>query len=114
MLWISVFILNSIGHELFSTLQDIFAPAIFAKIEEMLHEHFAAKHNLIVEGYKFHTMHQTQLQTSADFLRQLRKQVIKCDYGESLDEMLRDQLVMGVFRENIKRRLLSAHKLTLQ
>lgn len=39
---------------------------------------------------------------------------MKCNYGESLEEMLRYQLVVEVFREDIRRRLLSDHKLTLQ
>lgn len=39
---------------------------------------------------------------------------MKCDCGEVLDEMLRDQLVVGVFREDIRRKLLADHKLTLK
>lgn len=105
--------------ELFSTLKYTFAPAnlteqTFEKIEEVLCEIFSAKQNVVVGGYKFHTMHQSQLQNSAEFLRQLRKQAMKCSYGDALDEMLRDQLVVGIFREDIRRKLSSYHKLTLE
>lgn len=39
---------------------------------------------------------------------------MKCDYDSAVDEMLRDQLVVGVFREDIRRRLLADSKLTLK
>lgn len=52
-------------------------------------------------------MLQTHLKTAAEFLRQLRKQATKCGYGVSLNDRLREQLVVGVFRENIRQKTIS-------
>lgn len=111
--------LSSVGHNLFSTLKDLFVrdklqKQSFDKIEEVLKEHFVSKGNIIIEIYKFRMMRQSQVQSAAEFLRQLGKRATKCDYGDSLNDILRDQLVVGVFREDIRRRLLADHNLTLE
>lgn len=59
-------------------------------------------------------MRQTLFQSAAEFLRHLRRQAMRCDYGSSLYSMLRDQLVVGVYLEDIRRRLLADPKLALQ
>lgn len=59
-------------------------------------------------------MRQTQLQSVSELLIRLRNQAMKYNYGETLEEMLRDQLVLGVFREDIRRKLVVNSKLTLQ
>ena len=47
-----------------------------------------------------------------DPLAALRELSEYCDYGESLNEMLRDRLVCGVNHEGIQKRLLAEKKLT--
>lgn len=44
----------------------------------------------------------------------LRKQANKCDFVSSLDDMIRDQIVIGINREDTRKRLLANPKLTLQ
>ena len=50
----------------------------------------------------------------ADFVASLRSLTVHCNYGQQLDEMLRDRLVCGIRDDNIHRRLLSEHKLDLK
>lgn len=38
----------------------------------------------------------------------------KCKYGDTADEMVRDMIVIGLYNENIRRRLLGNAKLTLE
>lgn len=59
-------------------------------------------------------MRQSPLQSAAEFLRQLRRQVMPYDYDSTLDTMLSDQLVVGIHREDIRRSLLADANLTLQ
>lgn len=39
---------------------------------------------------------------------------MRCDFGAAVDDILRDQLVVSIFLEDIRRRLLTDDKLTLQ
>ena len=48
------------------------------------------------------------------FLAELRQVTEYCEFGATLDEMLRDRLVCGVEDIRIRRRLLAEPKLTLQ
>lgn len=57
----------------------MFAPASLADrsfndIEAKLKEHFSPRVNTIVERYRFHIMKQNELQTTSDFIIQLRNQ----------------------------------------
>ena len=50
----------------------------------------------------------------AMFISELRQLATKCDFGNSLEEMLRDRIVIGVNDPNIQRRLLAEPNLTLK
>ena len=50
----------------------------------------------------------------ADFVAELRALAEFCNYGETLNDMLRDRIVCGVRDEHIQRRLLAESNLTLQ
>ncbi len=49
----------------------------------------------------------------ADFVAALRKLATKCDFGEFLNDALRDRVVCGIRDENTQKRLLSEATLTL-
>lgn len=114
----SLFLAN-ITHELFATLKDMLAPDTlqdqsFEGIQTLLKQHIGYHRNIMVERYRFHTLRQTELQSGADFLCILRRQIMKYDFGPQTDNLLRDQIVVGVFREDVRRRLLANEKLSLQ
>lgn len=48
----------------------------------------------------------------ATYVSELRQLAIKCKFGDSLDEMLRDRIVCGVNDSRIQRRLLAEPNLT--
>ena len=50
----------------------------------------------------------------ADHIAELRRLVTHCEFGEYLDDALRDQLVCGLHAEGTQRRLLTIKNLTLQ
>ena len=50
----------------------------------------------------------------ADFVASLRNLVEHCEYGDTLETMLRDRIVCGIRDEKIQRRLLVEKKLTFQ
>lgn len=104
----------NISHDLFATLKDLWVPAKiqdqpFEQIQATLRKQYSYRRNAIVERYRLHKLHQTELQSTTDFVRVLRRQVRKCDFGQSID-MLRYQLVVGVSKEDVRRTLLANEK----
>lgn len=59
-------------------------------------------------------MRQTELQSSQEYDIGLRTQAVKCEFGSSLDDMIKDQIAIGVRREDTRKKLLVNPKLTLQ
>lgn len=80
----------------------------------LLVDHFEARTNVIVERYKFHSIKQAEFQPTKDFVIHLRNQAAKCKYGNNVDDMVRDQLIIGIYNEGTRKRLLANPKLTLQ
>ncbi|KAL9982685.1 hypothetical protein ACROYT_G004758 [Oculina patagonica] len=72
------------------------------------------KPSAIVQRFKFNTRTQQPGETIAMFLAELRHLTEHCEFGATLDEMLRDRLVCGVHDIRIQRRLLAEPKLTLK
>ena len=73
-----------------------------------------SKPSAIVQRFKFNTHSQQPGETIAMFLAELRQLTEYCEFGVTLDEILRDRLVCGVQDIRIQRRLLAEPKLTLQ
>ena len=72
------------------------------------------KPSAIVQQFKFNTRFQQPGETIAMFLAELRHLSEHCEFGITLDEMLRDRLVCGIRDIRIQRRLLAEPKLTLK
>ena len=62
---------------------------------------------MAVHRYKFNSRVRQQGESVASFVAELRHLAIDCEFGDSLNEMLRDRLVCGVNDSRIQRRLLS-------
>lgn len=110
------YFLANIDHELYSQLRDLFLPHDLANqtLETALKVHFEAKSNIIVERYKFHSLRQSEIQLFQDYVLLLKRQAAKCEFGVLLDDMIHDQIVTGISRDVILRRLLTNPKLTLE
>ena len=83
-------------------------------LAKLLQDHFMPKPSAIVQRFKFNTRSQQPGETIAMFLAELRRLSEHCEFGITLDEMLRDRLVCGVRDIRIQRRLLAEPKLTLK
>ena len=68
---------------------------------------------IIAERYNFYRESQKEGQSSSDFLAALREKAKHCEFGDKLEEQLRDRFVCGLRKENIQRRLLTEADLTL-
>ena len=86
----------------------------YEDLAKLLQDHFMPKPSAIVQRFKFNTRSQQPGETIAMFLAELRHLFEQCEFGITLDEMLRDRLVCGVRDIRIQRRLLAEPKLTLK
>ena len=65
-----------------------------------------------MQRFKFHTRERKEGETVAEYVATLRSIGEHCDFGNSLEDMIRDRLVCGVGDKRIQRRLLQEKELT--
>ena len=86
------------------------------KIMDALDSHFLPKTNVIYERYIFNTADQMSNESFDDYLCRLRELAKTCDiyiFGDIMDEMIRDRIVLGTKDQSVRGRLLRESKLTL-
>lgn len=86
----------------------------FETIYKKLKDHSESKCNVVLERFKFNPIKQLPSQSAKKLMMKLKQQVAKCKFGDSADDVMRDQIVIGVKEEAVQKRLLSNPKLTLQ
>ena len=80
--------------------------ASFDDVKAKLGEHFSPKPSSIVQRYTFHTRLRHQQESVADYVAALRAIGEHCEFGDSLNDMIRDRLVCGINNSRIQTRLL--------
>lgn len=79
----------------------------------LIKKHHNPKPNMIAERFKFKKRRQRQDESISMFLASLKQMSVYCDFGETLNNNLRDQLVWSLRNGRIQRKLLSETQLTL-
>ena len=70
--------------------------------------------NQIAERYRFFKRDRKTGETVAEYLAILRKLSEHCEFGEKLEEYLRDRLVCGLNSERVQQKLLATQDLDLK
>ena len=109
--------LSLIGPKLFGLVKDLVSPKApkecsMNELVEVLNNHYKPQVIVIYERFKFYRRRQEPHETVASFIASLKSLVATCDFGDRLEEMLRDKLVMGLEEESTQRILLTEKKLT--
>ena len=107
-------LLTVIGAKAYDTLRSLLAPKLprdesFEDLMGLLVRHFDPKPLVIAERFRFYRRAQKNDESVADFVADLRRLSIKCDF---LDQAIRDRFVCGVRSEAIQKRLLAEAGLT--
>ena len=94
-------LLALIGNSTLKLLANLVAPwkpgeLSYTQICEQLDKHFSPKHVKIAERFCFHNRRQKSGETVADYLADLQKLAIHCEFGEFLEDALCDRLVCGL------------------
>ena len=84
----------------------------FAEIVEIVQKHHDPKPSVIVQRYRFNSRNRRAGESVATYIAELRHLSEHCEFGSTLNQMLRDRLVCGVEEPKIQRRLLAEPDLT--
>ena len=109
--------LSVVGPMTYKTLRNLLAPAkvgdkSYAECVEVLNSHFSPVPSEIVERCKFHSRYRRPGESVSTFVAELRRLSEFCNFGDVLEDMIRDRLVCGIRDDAIQKRLLSETKLT--
>ena len=108
--------LSVIGPTTYRLLKSLVAPAkpgskSFDDLVKQLSEHYDPTPSETVQRHKFHTRDRREGESVATFVSELRSIATFCNFGVSLDQMLRDRIMCGIMNKRIQDRLLSESKL---
>ena len=112
-------LLSECGSETYQLIRSLVAPEkpknkTFDALVKLVADHLTPPPSPIVQRFHFNTRTQKEGETVAAFLAELRRLSEHCEYGETLDDMLRDRLVCGIRDIRVQRHLLAESKLTLK
>ena len=110
-------LLSCCGSATYSLIRNLVAPGkpsetTFKNIVEKVQTHFNPRPSPIVQRFKFNSRSQQAGETLAAYVAELRRLSEHCDYGDELEEMLRDRLVCGIADKRYQQRLLGEVDLT--
>ena len=105
--------LSVVGAKTFSLLRDLLAPkkpseASYDDIVKALREFHVPKKNVLSERYTFRARKQQNGESLSEYIAALKGLAATCEFGATLEEQLRDQLVYGISSKELRTKLLSA------
>eukprot|EP00079_Xenopus_tropicalis_P016020 XP_004914327.1 PREDICTED: uncharacterized protein K02A2.6-like [Xenopus tropicalis] len=115
---VSVF-LSVMGASTYGLLRSLIAPVkpgtmSYGDIVNTLQAHFSPRPIVIAERFKFHKRNQAEGESVAQYVAVLKKLAEHCEFGDNLNDALRDRVVCGLCSESIQRKLLTESALTYQ
>lgn len=105
------------GPDLFRIIKLVAAPKspkeyAYFELLKALNNYFEPKRNTIGERFIFHRRQQKADESVCDYIVELKSLSQTCNFGDNLEETLRDKLISGVYNTKIQRRLLNEKELT--
>ena len=79
----------------------------YSELVRALSKHYKPAPSEIVERFKFHSWSRRPGESVATFVAELRSLADFCNFGDTLEVMLRDRIVCGINDDAIQKRLLS-------
>ena len=109
--------LSVIGAKSFSLLRSLVAPQkpsekSLVQLREVLKAHFGPTPIVITERFQLNQRNQAPGKSVTEYVAELKRLAIHCDFQDWLEDALRDRLVCGLKSSHIQRRLLSESDLT--
>ena len=113
-----IFLMN-IGAEAFSRLSSLCFPKqaeelTFTELIGKMENFYKTKKKVISNRALFRERKQEQGETVSDFVMQLKKLCLNCDYGEKVNEELRDQFIIGLKSSKLKKDLMLSDSISFE
>ncbi|KAL5481520.1 hypothetical protein EMCRGX_G021699 [Ephydatia muelleri] len=110
-------LLSVCGAHIYQLVRSLVSPEkpadkTFEEIVKLVRDHLTPPSSCIVRRFYFNSRFQKETETVGQFVAELRRLSEYCEFGGSLDEMLRDRLVCGLRDVRVQRRLFAKPKLT--
>ena len=111
--------LSAIGARAYELLRNLLTPdppknKKFAELVATLRLHLKPKPLVIAERYKFYKRTQKDNESVAEYIVTLKQFSKHCDFGEFLNDALRDQFVCGLRQQSAQKKLLTEENLTFK
>lgn len=112
-------LISVVGPATYKLIRNLVSPdkpstKTYAQIVTLMKDHFDPKPSEIVQRYKFDSRVRQPSETVSAYVAELRRLAHDCNFGTTLQQMLRDRLVCGINDDRIQRRLLSEPDLTFE
>ncbi|XP_039284202.1 uncharacterized protein LOC120351341 [Nilaparvata lugens] len=112
-------LLSVVGVKTYSLLRNLCTPEkpadkTFADIVKIIESHLYPKPSFIAERYKFSKRNQLENENISEYIANLKRLSIHCEFGALLNDYLRDRLVSGIRSESTKQKLLAESSLTYE
>ena len=111
--------LSIAGGSVYALLRSLLSPVkpqenTFDELKAELKKHFEPKKVVIAERFNFHRRNQASDESITEYVAELRKLTTNCDFGDYLEEALRDRFFCGLCSETTQKQLLTEAELTFQ
>jgi len=105
-------LLTLVGPRTFTLINDLFSPddpttKTFQEISDALERHLVHKPKVIGQRFRFYKRNQKDHEAIKDFVAAIRSLATDCQFGNFLDQALRDKLVIGLRDVEIQNKLLN-------
>ena len=108
-------LIGSKGYKLVRSLcQNEPSTKTYDELKVLTKEHLQPKPNEIAERYVFYNRGRKNGESIKDYVAELRRLSEHCNFGDKLNEHIRDKLVCGLNEQKIQQKLLSIKNLNLQ
>ena len=112
-------LLSSVGPATYKLIRSLCSPAspkdkTYKDIVKLLTDHYRPKPAIAVERFKFHSRTRKPSESVSAYLAQLRELSEFCEFGDNLEDMLRDKLICGINDPRIQKLLLSEKDLSFK
>ena len=104
--------MSVVGPSPYKLLSSILAPVkpsekTFQELTEVLRNHYSPPPSEVMQRFRFNTRSRKPGESVATYVAELRRLAEYCNYGNTLEKMIRDRLVSGINDDNIQKKLLS-------
>ena len=112
-------LLSACGATTYGLIRSLVAPKkvtefSYSAIVEKVKAHHSPRPSAIVQRFKFNMQQRQKGESVSDYVAALRKLTEFCEFGETLEDMLRDRLVCAINDCRVQHRLLAESKLTFE